>query len=117
MARPTKAGEEKRTAQINLRLTEAEMAGLRLDAAKAGVPVSDYVRRSAIGQSVSMRSASRTDPALITELNRIGVNVNQLARAHHRDSAFVAYWREVGAELEAVLTRVLGGGDGSDNHR
>jgi len=107
MARPRLSGEEKRTAQINLRLTEAELAALRLDARKAGIPLSDYVRRRAIGQRVRARSTGRSDPALISELNRIGVNVNQLARAHHRDSAFVAYWREVGDELKGILSRLV----------
>ena len=107
MARPKKSDAEKRTTQVNLRLTDAEYASLRVAASTAGLSVSDFVRSRAMSYQLRSPRSSSVDPALVSELNRIGVNVNQLARAHHRDSAFVNYWREVGDELRGILSQVL----------
>ncbi|WP_108676663.1 plasmid mobilization protein [Acuticoccus yangtzensis] len=106
MARPTKAAEEKRSETARFRLTVAERAFLRAQADAAGLTETEFLRRRALGLPV--RAASqRSDPALVSELNRIGVNVNQLARATHRGSDFTRYWREVGAKLESVLAHVV----------
>ena len=55
----------------------------------------------------------RCDAHLVTELNtlgselrRIGVNVNHLARAVHTDRRFAAYWEDVGVALEAELVKI-----------
>lgn len=109
--RPKKTDAEKRSERFNLRFTEAEIEHVRLQADAAGLEPHEYARRRVLGERVSSPSpAHRVDPALISELNRIGVNVNQLARATHRGSDFAAYWREVGSELRAVLGKVLSHG-------
>ena len=82
MARPTKAENEKRTERYNLRLTLAEREWLASQARAAGLSEIDYVRRRILGQTATSRQTV-TDPALIAELNAIGHNVNQLARATH----------------------------------
>lgn len=117
MARPKKRSEEKRDEQVKIRLTLAEANELRDAALSAGLSVSDYARRRMLGIRLPQTSIRRSDPALVSELNRIGVNVNQLARAHHRDSAFVAYWQDVGCELETALRRVLEEPHGSEDYR
>lgn len=43
----------------------------------------------------------------MSELNRIGVNVNQLARTVHRGRALPEFWQEVGTELRAALAHVV----------
>lgn len=110
MARPKKQAAEARTEQMNTRYTLAEREYIRSQAAAAGMSESDYVRTRALGHSVSPARSSRADPALVTELNSIGVNVNQLARAVHRGSSFTQYWQEVGAELRTILTKVVASG-------
>lgn len=112
MGRPRKEEHERRTASIRADLTEAEKVYVQEQAARAGLSEAEYTRRRVLGYAVVSPAASRrADPALITELNRIGVNVNQLARAVHTDRAFIRYWREVGAELRAVLERVVRAGE------
>lgn len=106
MARPVKTPEEKRSDVARFRLTAAERAFLRSQADAAGLSESDFLRRRALGLPVRA-AAARSDPALVSELNRIGVNVNQLARATHRGADFTRYWREVGTELEGILARLL----------
>ena len=107
MARPRKSPVQKRNTQRNLRFTLEEDELLRVEAAKAGLSVSEYIRALALKHRVSAPASRRADPALISELNRIGVNVNQLARAVHTGRKFAQYWKEVGVELERVLKQVV----------
>lgn len=119
--RPKKADGELRSVRLTLRLTLAEKAAIDAHAAAAGVDVSRYLRGLALkgalpfsaGDDGLRPSPGRSDPALLSELNRIGVNVNQLARAVHRGADFVAYWRAIGAELERALAKVAGRADRS----
>ena len=53
--------------------------------------------------------SSSADPALIVALNKVGNNVNQLARSVHRGSDFQRYWQEVGGDLRTVLAKALEG--------
>jgi len=111
MARPIKDPEEKRSEVARFRVTIAERAFLRSQAEAAGLSEAEYLRKRALGLPVRA-AQSGSDPALVSELNRIGVNVNQLARATHRGSDFTRYWREVGTRLEDILARMLNS-DGS----
>ena len=65
------------------------------------------MRRRVLGRPIPPAPSRSSDPALVSELNRIGVNVNQLARATHRGSDFVRYWNAVGEELRNVLGKVM----------
>lgn len=105
MARPSKDPTELRTQRFNLRLTPAEIEHVRANAAAAGLEPHDYVRRRVLGHRIRPAAGRGADPALVSELNRIGVNVNQLARSVHRGSDFARFWREVGAQLQAVLAK------------
>jgi hypothetical protein len=108
MARPRLQEHEKRTERHNLRFTLAEIDHIRSQADAAGLDVSEYLRRRALGYTVPAGGASRrTDPALISELNRVGVNVNQLALATHTGREFVRYWQEIGREVEQVLEQLV----------
>jgi len=117
MARPKKRGGEKRDEQLKIRLTAAEIEELRSAAFQTGISVSDYARRRMLGARLPVKTVTRSDPALVSELNRIGVNINQLARAHHRDSAFVAFWKEIGEELETALRNLLEQSHDTEDHR
>ena len=107
MARPKKAPGEKRSEQTNSRWTAAELEYLREQASRAGLSLSEYVRRRALSLPVAPSPSSSSDPALVSELNRIGVNVNQLARTAHRGRALPEFWQEVGTELRAALAHVV----------
>ena len=81
--RPVKQPNEKRRAQMNIRLTLAEAEYIRAQAAAAALTEAEYVRRAAMALSVRP-ARQRIEAALISELNAIGNNVNQLTRAVHR---------------------------------
>lgn len=88
MARPTKNDHEKRNAQLPaVRVTEAELVHLQSLAAAAGLTQSDFIRQRALSGRVTpsrRRNASSAQTSFIAELNRIGVNLNQIARQLNR---------------------------------
>lgn len=109
MPRPRKQPDEKRTASVRADLTLAEKLHVQEQAGRAGISAAEYTRRRLLGfVAASPAAARRVDPALITELNRIGVNVNQLARAVHIGHEFPRSWREIAQELHRVLAKLLG---------
>ena len=81
MARPRLGESERRTCTIGVRVTEAEEAELRERAQAARLSIGAYLRRRALGQRVRMAAELRLGAAELRELNRIGVNLNQMARA------------------------------------
>jgi hypothetical protein len=105
MARPTKQSHEKRQERFNLRLTVAEIEHLRAQALAAGLAPHEYARRRVLGFQVSP-APRQADAALVSEINRVGVNVNQLARAQNAEREFRGDWRAVRVELQRVLEKV-----------
>ena len=62
-------------------MTEAEEAELRERAQAARLSMGAYLRRRALGQRMRSAVEWRLGAAEMRELNRIGVNLNQMARA------------------------------------
>ena len=81
MARPRLDDEERRARTVGVRVTAAEAAELRERAQAARLSMGAYLRRRALGQRVRMAAELRLGAAELRELNRIGVNLNQMARA------------------------------------
>ena len=87
MARPRLGEEERRTRTVGVRVTEAEAAELRERAQAARLSMGAYLRRRALGQRVRSAVERRLGAAELRELNRIGVNLNQMARAMNSGAA------------------------------
>ena len=105
MARPFKELEEKRMERFNLRFTLAELESIRAQAALAGLLPHEYARRRVLAHTVHP-APRRADGDVLYELNRIGVNVNQLAKAHNAGREFRGDWQAIAEELHRVLDRV-----------
>ena len=105
MARPKKEAAEARSLPFHGRLTPAEALTLKANAAAAGLTVSEFCRRRILGLTVTP-PAARADAALIAEVNRIGVNVNQLAHAFNADRMFRGDWEAIRDEVARVLDTV-----------
>ena len=71
-----------RNRPLHIRLTSDEYQALSHKASAAGVNLSEWVRRAALEQSLPPKR-SEIDVNLYKELTRIGININQLARAAH----------------------------------
>lgn len=65
-----------------VRCTSDELAAVQSRAAAAGLTESAYLRQIATTGRVVVRKA-RADAALTAQLQRIGTNLNQMARAVH----------------------------------
>lgn len=100
MARPTKDESERRTSQIMLTLTLEEADRLKKRAELAREPVAVFTRRAALQSRVTVKRGRGLDPDAFAELNRIGVNLNQIAKAANRGRAPYA------DELETLLERI-----------
>ena len=111
MARPTKDTADKRTERFNLRLTLAELAHVQAQAAHAGVGAHDYARRRVLGHRVPP-ARSQIDATVLSDLNRIGVNLNQLTRANNSGGAVQAEAAVLLAQVRGVIEQIAGG-DGS----
>ena len=107
MARPKKDRHERRNERFNLRYTVAEIEYLKQQADRAGMGPHEYARRRTLGANVVSPSSRRADPALISELNRIGVNLNQLARATHIGKDFAEEWGDIALDLRRAIELVL----------
>lgn len=112
MAGHFKAPEHRRTERFNLRFTLDEMTHIDAQAAAAGIDPSKYLRRRALGYIVP--PAHRIDPGLVSELNRIwvelraqGNNLNQMARHLNSGQPAIAEIDLVLAELRGVLSKVI----------
>ena len=110
VGRPKKDATEKRSETARARMTVAELEHLRQQARIAGLDdVSEFIRRRTLGYEVPSPTRARTDPALISELNRlglalkehsrevksVGVNANQLALAAHTNRGSRLAWEDV----------------------
>ena len=83
-----------------MRVTEAEAEELQERAQGARLSMGAYLRRRALGQRVRMAAERRLGGAELRELNRIGVNLNQMARALNSGAA------PSPAETQAAVERV-----------
>ena len=121
MARPKKSPEERRSARAEARLTVAEHEHVRQQAHLAGLEVSEYIRRRILGYEVPSKASGKADPALVTEVNRlalelsaIGNNANQIARASNSGRRARVAWEavveridELGDKASAALERLV----------
>ena len=110
MARPRLGEEERRRRTIGVRVTEVEAEELQERAQAARLSMGAYLRRRALGQRVRIAAERRLGAAELRELNRIGVNLNQMARA--MNSGAVSSPAETQAAVERVgelVARLLAG--------
>ena len=82
MARPKIDPMKRRTAQVSVAVSPAELAALQEKADRAGMNVTAFTRASALSRKLPAPStASPVDFETRAELRRIGTNLNQIAKA------------------------------------
>ena len=110
MARPRLDAEERRTRTIGVRVTAAEEAELRELAHRARLSIGAYARQRALGKQVQIAAERRLGAAELQELNRIGVNLNQIARVLNSGSVSTpAGTREAVERVEELVAGLLAG--------
>ena len=109
MARPRLDAGERRTRTIGVRVTEAQVAELAELAQLARLSVAALMRKRALGQPVCIAAERRLAAAEFRELTRIGVNLNQVARALHSGAAAPAGTREAVDRVGEIVAALLAG--------
>jgi hypothetical protein len=100
---PTETSRPRTGARIMVRLTAAEAAGVDVEAAALGLRratwIAALVRSRVLGKPTFARSDTRLLTGVRSEVRRVGVNVNQIARALN---TAVLEGRVLDTELTAV---------------
>ena len=106
--RPPLPAEERRSLRSVVCLTATEATEIAEQAAEAGLAPAVYMRRRALGRPVHRATVRRLGAAELRELNRIGVNLNQIARALNAGAAASSGTRTALERChEAVLVLLL----------
>lgn len=110
MARPSLRPEERRDDRLpNLRVTAVERALIEEKAAAAGLTLVEYCRRAIFKSQVPPRRGT-TDQALLVELNRVGVNLNQIAHRVNAGRNLPPDFPDVLADVREAIEKVLADG-------
>ena len=99
MGRPRRTPGQRRRHQVTLSLRDRELAELKRRAGVAGLSVPDYLRQRAIEGRLRVSDPRRLGAAEFREVQRLAVNVNQMARVLHQG-------RQPGWGAERVLLRL-----------
>lgn len=109
--RPRKALGEVRTARLPAaRVTEAERQHVAAQAARAGLPEAEFVRRAVLGMRIAERRHRAEDAALVA-LNRAAANLYQITRALNFGQALPHDLAATLAEVRAAAGRIAGDGE------
>lgn len=107
IGRPRKAQGEARDDRLpRLRVTTAERATVEAAAAMAGLELSEFCRRAILGQRIAAAPARLAQAQLLAEINRIGVNLNQLTRAANAGRPMPSSVAEAAAEVRVMVARL-----------
>lgn len=110
MARPKKRAFERRCEPVKCDVTFAEKYHVRKQAAAEGLSVAEFARRRVLRATVKAASSgSRFDPALVSEINRLGNQLaalgnlaNQIALYCHTDRRIPDSWETLPNEIKAL---------------
>ena len=117
MGRPPKAPHDRHTESVRVSLRPADLARLQAKADKAETTVTDFVRASALGQKFVVVESDAPDFDTVEQLRRIGVNLNQIAKAMNAQKTVPPSALTTACEtLQTLLTRWIVD-DTSHHHR
>jgi hypothetical protein len=116
MARPKTSDDERRSEFLVLRLTPAERLALIAEAERLSMTLTELARQRITRGRVVVREHRQLDPRQVFELGKIGVNLNQIARAlNARQNINPATIEAAIGELNELIAVILQPGDGLPN--
>lgn len=109
MARPPLRPEERRDDRLpNLRVTASERALIEERAAAAGLTLVEYCRRAIFKSRIAPKRGT-VDQALLIALNRVGVNLNQIALKVNTGRSLPPDFPIVLDEIKALIRKLSHG--------
>jgi len=101
---------EKKRHRITIRLTDEELNKIREKAKKKGLTISDLFRQSVLGKS-AVRRKQKIDcnvvKILAYEINKVGVNINQIAKGINTTGEIDIQVLESLLNIEYTLAEIL----------
>lgn len=111
MARPRSSEDERRSECFAIRLTPAERLSLLDEAERLSMSPTELARQRLTRGRVVVHEHRKLGPRQVFELGRIGVNLNQIARAlNSRQNINPATIESAIAELRQLIAGLLSGG-------
>ena len=112
MARPKADPTDRRDMRVNLRVSPVEFAAIQEKAEATGQPLAAFARAAVLSRKLPAAAhGPAVDFETKQELRRIGVNLNQIAKAlNARREAVPHSLDRVCKELEGILDRMTGYG-------
>ena len=112
IGRPKVPPGEGRVTVVSVRLTTFERAGVETKAARSRLSLSDYCRHAILGHRVTASTEpQQINTEALVELNRVGVNLNQIARAANRGGPLPRSFPETLSAVLAAVERLAAGHD------
>ena len=106
MARPILSEDKKRVVQVNIRLTQHEGEKVNTFADSAGLSPANWIRYKIFTGKFPQAKASPLDAAIFRELQRIGININQVTHKINSNE-FPSELRPVFNELSDLLKHIV----------
>lgn len=106
MARPRKDDIEKRTIQVNIRLTEDEAEKANTFATASGLSPANWIRQKVFTGKFPLMKVSPLEGDIYRELKRIGVNLNQGTHRLNQGDVPKDYL-QLQLELSSILDKIL----------
>jgi len=108
MARPRSSEDERRSECFAIRLTPAERLSLLDEAERLAISPTELARQRLLRGRVVVHEHRKLAPRQVFELGRIGVNLNQIARAlNSRQNINPATIESAIAELKELVASIL----------
>lgn len=96
-----------RRKRLVVRMNDEEQAKIRENAKAAGLPQSEFVRRTAIDGRVIVRQQSAYGMSLVHQLRHIGINLNQLMPIAHVNGEVPPGLTAIIGKIEKLLDRII----------
>lgn len=106
MARPKKALSELQSENVTAYFTKGERKIIEAKAKRAGLSISEFCRKAALAKHV--KEVDKITPRMLSELKRVGVNLNQIAARINSQGNVKLNTKEyrMFENVESVLTEI-----------
>ncbi|WP_274630763.1 plasmid mobilization protein [Arvimicrobium flavum] len=105
MARPSMPDRQRRDHQVNVRFTFDEMRRIHAAADRAGLSVTDLVRRRSMRVRVVVKKSRALDALALEQVRKIGINLNQAVHVANATGEIPPELARIAAYVEDILMR------------
>ncbi len=110
MARPNDPAHHRKARVISFRVTSSEAARLEFNATAQAFTVNQYARSLALEtvRNPRLEIHTRLDPAFIAQIQKIGINLNQLCKNAHIFGRVSPQVETLCAKISKLINQAIG---------